>query len=96
MRAAELEMPALAITDRGGVYSAVRHLQATGYELRRSMSASQARWELENSRRKLLDAIAAAPREALDPSRYGAAGLLSEHEDHHLGWIQRWRGEKGF
>src|SRR5256884_1838344 len=28
MRAAELEMPALAITDRGGVYGVVRHLQA--------------------------------------------------------------------
>src|SRR5436189_2831215 len=28
MRAAELEMPALAITDRGGVYGAVRFLQA--------------------------------------------------------------------
>src|SRR5437588_3904446 len=28
MRAAELEMPGLAITDRGGVYGAVRHLQA--------------------------------------------------------------------
>ncbi len=28
MRASELEMPALAITDRGGVYGAVRHLQA--------------------------------------------------------------------
>src|SRR2546427_7325095 len=28
MHAAELEMPALAITDRGGVYGAVRHLQA--------------------------------------------------------------------
>ncbi len=27
-RAAELEMPALAVTDRGGVYGAVRHLQA--------------------------------------------------------------------
>src|SRR5260370_7200654 len=28
MRAAELEMPALAITDRGGVYGAVKFLQA--------------------------------------------------------------------
>jgi error-prone DNA polymerase len=28
VRAAELEMPALAITDRGGVYGAVRHMQA--------------------------------------------------------------------
>jgi len=28
LRAAELEMPALAITDSGGVYGAVRHLQA--------------------------------------------------------------------
>jgi uncharacterized damage-inducible protein DinB len=68
---------------------------ATGYELRRSMSAAQARWELEQSRRKLLDAITAATPEALDPSRYGAAGLRSVHEDEHSGWIARWRGEKG-
>ena len=69
---------------------------ATGYELRRSMSAGQALWELENSRRKLVAAIAAAPPDALDPSRYGAADLRSGHEDDHAGWIQRWRGEKGF
>jgi len=71
-------------------------LNATGYEVRRGMSAAQARWELENSRRKLLDAIAAAPPEALDASRYGDAGLRSGHEDDHAGWIQRWRGEKGY
>ena len=69
---------------------------ATGYEVRRSMSAAQARWELENSRRKLLDAIAAAPPEALDASRYGDAGLRSQHEDEHLGWLQRWRSDKGY
>ena len=69
---------------------------AAGYELRRSMTAAQARWELENSRRKLLDAIAAAPAQALDPSLFGAAGLRSEHEDQHAGWIRRWRGEQGF
>jgi uncharacterized damage-inducible protein DinB len=68
---------------------------ATGYELRRAMSAAQARWELETSRRKLLDAIAAAPPEALDRSRYGAADLRSDHEDQHSGWLQRWRDEKG-
>jgi len=69
---------------------------ATGYEVRRSMSAAQVRWELEQSRRKLLDAITAATPEALDLSRYGAAGLRSMHEDQHSGWIARWRGEKGF
>jgi uncharacterized damage-inducible protein DinB len=68
----------------------------TGYELRRSLSAAQARWELETSRRKLMDAITAAPPEALDPSRYGAAGLRSDHEDQHVEWLQRWRNEKGF
>jgi hypothetical protein len=68
----------------------------TGYELRRSLSAAQARWELETSRRKLMDAITAAPPEALDPSRYGAAGLHSDHEDQHVEWLQRWRHEKGF
>ena len=68
---------------------------ATGYELRRSMSAAQARWELETSRRKLLDAITAATPPALDPTRYGGADLRSDHEDEHAGWIARWRGEKG-
>ena len=67
-----------------------------GYELRRSMSAAQARWELETSRRKLMDAIESAPAEALDASHYGAAGLRSGHEDQHVEWLQRWRREKGF
>ena len=69
---------------------------ATGYELRRSMSAAQARWELENSRRKLVEAIAAAPERALDLDLYGAAGLRSQHEGQHAAWIERWRGERGF
>lgn len=68
---------------------------ATGYELRRDMSAAQARWELESSRRRLLEAITAATPEGLDASRYGAAGLTSDHENQHVGWIARWRGEKG-
>ncbi|HET9780500.1 MAG TPA: DinB family protein [Candidatus Dormibacteraeota bacterium] len=68
---------------------------ATGYDLRKSMSAAQALWELERSRRKLLDAISAAPPAALDPSRYGAAGLNSEHEDQHAEWIARWRAQRG-
>jgi uncharacterized damage-inducible protein DinB len=70
-------------------------LNHTGYELRRTMSAAQARWELERSRRKLLDAITAATPRALDLTNYGAAGLRSQHEDQHSGWIERWRGEKG-
>ena len=68
----------------------------TAYELRRSISAAQARWEFETSGRKLLDAIAAAPPDALDPERYGAAGLRSDHVTEHAGWITRWRREKGF
>lgn len=68
---------------------------AAGYELRRSLSAAQARWELETSRRKLLGAITAAPPRGLDPTRYGAAALRSDHEDQHSGWIERWRGEQG-
>jgi uncharacterized damage-inducible protein DinB len=67
-----------------------------GHELRLSMSPAQARWELEMSGRKLLDAIASAPPAALDPSRYGSAGLRSDHVADHAGWIARWRGEKGF
>ncbi len=69
---------------------------ATGYELRSTMSAAQARWELDRSRAKLLEAITAATPRALDPASYGAAGLRSQHEDQHSGWIKRWRGETGF
>jgi Mycothiol maleylpyruvate isomerase N-terminal domain len=69
---------------------------ATGYQLRRGMSAEQARWEFERSGRKLLDAIASAPPAALDPSRYGSAGLRSDHVADHAGWIARWRGERRY
>ena len=65
------------------------------HDLRRSLSAAQARWELERSRRRLLDAIEAADDRGLDPARYGAAGLRTGHEDEHAGWLQRWRAEQG-
>jgi uncharacterized damage-inducible protein DinB len=71
-------------------------LNDTGYELRRTMSPAQARWELDRSRARLLDAITAATPRALDPTNYGAAGLRSGHEDQHVEWLQRWRNEKGF
>jgi uncharacterized damage-inducible protein DinB len=69
-------------------------LNATGYEMRRSISAAQAKWELESSRRKLIDAIAKCTPRALDASLYGAAGLRSGHEDLHAGWLRRWRDER--
>jgi uncharacterized damage-inducible protein DinB len=65
------------------------------YQCRRAMPAAQSRWELANSREKLLAAIAAASPRALDPSLYGEAGLVSSHEAEHAGWIRRWRGERG-
>jgi hypothetical protein len=71
-------------------------LNTSGYEIRRSMSPAQAKWEVERSGRKLLEAIASAPPAALDASRYGAAGLRSNHLNDHAGWIARWRGEKGY
>jgi hypothetical protein len=67
-----------------------------GYSLRRDLSVDQARWELAESRRRLLEAIAAATPRGLDPSLYGEAGLRSSHETAHAGWIRRWRGEKSY
>ncbi len=68
---------------------------AIGYEARRSLSLDQVRWELDASRRRLLDAIVSATARGLDGSRYGEAGLRSGHEAEHAGWIRRWRGERG-
>jgi hypothetical protein len=69
---------------------------AIAYAGRRDLSLAQVRWELATSRARLVDAIAAATSRGLDPSRYGDAGLRSDHEAEHTGWIKRWRGERGF
>ena len=66
-----------------------------GYDLRVGLSPEQAKWELATSSRNLLDAISSATERGLDGSLYGEAGLLSEHQRLHAGWIKRWRREKG-
>ena len=71
-------------------------LNAMGYDMRRSISPEQARWELATSRERLLAAIASATPEGLDASRYGEAGLRTGHEGMHAEWIERWRREKGY
>lgn len=68
---------------------------AIAYDLRRSLSVDQVKWELANSRRRLMSALEAATRQGLDASRYGEAGLLSGHEAMHAEWIERWRSERG-
>lgn len=70
-------------------------LNSIGYDLRRSLSLDQARWELARSRQRLLSAIEGATPQGLDASRYGEAGLRSGHESQHADWIERWRREKG-
>lgn len=70
-------------------------VNALGYEVRRGLSVDQARYELDASRERLLDAIAAATPLGLEPSRYAAAGLRSGHEEEHTGWLRRWRSERG-
>lgn len=65
------------------------------HTLRLAMSPAQARWELQTSRQRLLDAISSATPRGLDASLYGEAGLRSRHEEQHAGWIRRWRAEKG-
>ncbi len=70
-------------------------MNAIGYDLRRSLSVDQAKWELDSSRRRLLSAIEAATPQGLDASRYGEAGLRSGHESQHADWIEQWRHERG-
>lgn len=67
---------------------------ALGYELRLGLSLEQVRWELESSRQRLLEAIAAAAARGLDGSLYGEAGLRSDHEVEHAGWLKRYRDSR--
>ncbi len=70
-------------------------LNAIAYEARRGWSPAQARWELEQARARLLDALTHATPRGLEPERYGEAGLRSDHESQHAAWIRRWRDERG-
>lgn len=69
---------------------------ALGHRLRRDLSVTQARWELDETRERLLSAIAAASERGLDRSLYGEAPLRSLHEAEHAAWIRRWRAERGW
>jgi hypothetical protein len=73
-----------------------RELNALAHKLRLGLSLAQVHWELEHSRQRLEEAIAAAPPAALDPTRYGEAGLLSAHEEEHTGYITEWRRKRGY
>lgn len=65
------------------------------HEARRGLSLAQVIWELEDTRARLLDSLAAATPAGLDSSRYGEAALRSDHEFEHAGWIREWRTTKG-
>jgi hypothetical protein len=75
--------------DQDATYNAI------GHALRQELSLEQVQWELATSRQRLLDAIAGATLRGLDAALYGEAGLRSGHEAEHIGWIKRWRSEKG-
>jgi uncharacterized damage-inducible protein DinB len=71
---------------QGDVYSTLM------YALRKPLPIEQVRWELDQSHRRLLDAIASATDTGLDGSRYGEAGLRSSHEAQHTTWLMNYRG----
>lgn len=64
-------------------------------DLRRGLSLEQVRDEFDASRRRVLDAIAAASDTGLEDSRYGEAGLRSTHDLAHADMIRRWRARTG-
>jgi transposase len=68
---------------------------AIGYRIRSGLPPAQARWELQMSHQRLLDAIAGATPRGLDAALYGEAGLRSRHAMEHASWIRRWRAERG-
>jgi uncharacterized damage-inducible protein DinB len=63
--------------------------------LRAGLTVAQVRWELAETHRRVLDAVASATERGLDGTLYGEAGLRGSHEAVHTGWIRRWRKEMG-
>jgi Mycothiol maleylpyruvate isomerase N-terminal domain len=70
-------------------------LNAIVHNARRDLPLDQALWELENTRQRLLHALAYATDRGLDPSLYGEAGLRSNHELEHARYIREWREKQG-
>jgi len=64
------------------------------HEHRLGLTLEQVRWELDTSRRRLIEAISSATERGLNGSLYGEAGLRSTHEAQHTGWIRRWRRDR--
>ncbi len=67
---------------------------ALGYELRLGLSLEQVRWELDDSRRRLLEAITTASGRGLDGTLYGEEGLRSDHEAEHAQWLKQYRDSR--
>lgn len=65
------------------------------YAWHQDLSLAQVLWELTRSHELLLKALAQATLAGLEGSRYGEAGLRSQHEAEHVEWISRWRAEQG-
>jgi hypothetical protein len=65
------------------------------HSARRDLPLDQAMWELDNSRQRLLHALAYATDRGLDPTLYGEAGLRSNHELEHARYIREWRQKQG-
>ncbi|MGE0228171.1 MAG: maleylpyruvate isomerase N-terminal domain-containing protein [Dehalococcoidia bacterium] len=71
-------------------------LNAIGHRSRAGTAIAQARWELDTSHLRLIEAIAGATPRGLDASLYGEARLRGQHGAEHASWIRRWRGELGW
>ena len=67
-----------------------------GYELRANWSPAQVLWEIADTHEQLVAAIEQGTDLVLDPARFSEAAMPSTHEAQHTGWIERWRGERGY
>jgi hypothetical protein len=96
IRAAEVERVSAGFNTAWPLGEPADAYNPIAYEMRKDLSIAQVRWELDTTRKRLLDAIAAATPRGLDGSLYGDAGLVSHHEVMHTAWIKRWRDERSY
>jgi hypothetical protein len=73
----------------------VEDFNALTHDTHAGLSLTQAKWELDTSRQRMIDAIDSAPSRGLDPSLYGHVGIAGVHEAEHADMIKRWRTTKG-
>jgi hypothetical protein len=95
LRAADIERISAGYESAWPMTVSSEQVNAIVQGARSGLSLKQVMLELEASRQRVLDAVAAASPRGLDASLYGDPSLRTDHDLAHAEYIRNWRQQRG-